>query len=59
VADVLQRTGSPSASVAVVVGDRIVLAKGYGSARLDPLLPATADTRYGIGSPRSSPPPPS
>lgn len=50
VTDVLQRTGSPSASVAVVVGDKIVLAKGYGSARLDPPLPATADTRYGIGS---------
>lgn len=50
VTDVLQRTGSPSASVAVVVGDRIVLAKGYGDARLGPALPATADTRYGIGS---------
>ena len=45
VTDVLQRTGSPSASVAVVVGDRIVLAKGYGDARLGPALPATADTR--------------
>jgi CubicO group peptidase (beta-lactamase class C family) len=50
VADVLQRTGSPSASVAVVVDDKIVLAKAYGMARLDPPLPATADTRYGIGS---------
>ena len=48
--DVLQRTGSPSASVAVVVGDQIVLARAYGDARLHPTLPATADTRYGIGS---------
>ncbi len=48
--DVLRRTGSPSASVAVVVDDKIVLAEGYGLARLDPPLPATADTRYGIGS---------
>jgi CubicO group peptidase (beta-lactamase class C family) len=48
--DVLKRTGSPSASVAVVVGDKIVLAKGYGLARLKPPVPATADTRYGIGS---------
>jgi CubicO group peptidase (beta-lactamase class C family) len=36
--------------VAVVVGDQIVLAKAYGLARLDPPTPATADTRYGIGS---------
>ena len=50
VMDVLKRTGSPSASVAVVVGDKIVLAKGYGLARLKPPTPATADTRYGIGS---------
>ncbi len=50
VMDVLKRTGSPSASVAVVVGDKIVLAKGYGLARLTPPSPATADTRYGIGS---------
>jgi len=50
VTDVLKRTGSPSASVAVVVGDQIVLARAYGDARLDPPLKATADTRYGIGS---------
>jgi CubicO group peptidase (beta-lactamase class C family) len=50
VTEVLQRTGSPSASVAVVVDGKIVLAKAYGVARLDPLQPATADTRYGIGS---------
>jgi CubicO group peptidase (beta-lactamase class C family) len=50
VADVLHRTGSPSASVAVVVNDRVVLANAYGLARLDPPLKASADTRYGIGS---------
>ncbi len=50
VADVLRRTGSPSASVAVVVDDRIVLANAYGLAMLDPPLKAGADTRYGIGS---------
>jgi len=50
VADVLARTGAPSASVAVVAGDKIVWTKAYGLARLDPPLPATADTRYGIGS---------
>ena len=50
VTEVLTRTGSPSASVAVVVDDKIVLAEAYGDARLDPALKATASTRYGIGS---------
>jgi D-alanyl-D-alanine carboxypeptidase len=48
--DVLSRTGSPSASVAVVVDDRIVLAQAYGLARLKPPVQASAATRYGIGS---------
>jgi len=50
VVEVLKRTGSPSASVAVVVDDKLVLADAYGLARLDPPQPASADTRYGIGS---------
>jgi D-alanyl-D-alanine carboxypeptidase len=50
VTEVLKRTGSPSASVSVVVNDKIVLAKAYGAARLDPEVRATADTRYAIGS---------
>jgi D-alanyl-D-alanine carboxypeptidase len=49
-ADVLARTGTPSASVAVIVDDQIVWTKAYGLARLDPALPSSADTRYGIGS---------
>ena len=48
--DVLTRTGAPSASVAVVVDDKIVLADAYGLARLDPPEQARASTRYGIGS---------
>jgi D-alanyl-D-alanine carboxypeptidase len=47
---VLQSTGVPSASVAVVQHGRLVLAKSYGSAKLDPRAPATPDMRYGIGS---------
>lgn len=47
---VLQSTGVPSASVAVVQHGRMVLAKAYGSAKLDPRTPATADMRYGVGS---------
>lgn len=47
---VLQSSGVPSASVAVVQHGRLVLAKAYGAARLDPRTPATSDMRYGIGS---------
>ena len=47
---VLQSSGVPSASIAVVQHGRLVLAKAYGSARLDPRNAATTDMRYGIGS---------
>jgi len=47
---VLQSSGVPSASVAIVQHGRVVLAKAYGSAKLDPTTPATTDLRYGIGS---------
>src|SRR6478672_6301703 len=47
---VLQSSGVPSASVAVVQHGRLVLAKAYGSAKLEPNTPATADMRYGVGS---------
>jgi CubicO group peptidase (beta-lactamase class C family) len=50
VGDVLTRTGAPSASIAVVRNGQIVLAHAYGSARLDPVTPATAEMRYSIGS---------
>jgi CubicO group peptidase (beta-lactamase class C family) len=49
-AEVLARTGAASASVAIVKDGRIVLAKSYGDARLDPKQPAQPDTRYAIGS---------
>ncbi|MDQ6736282.1 MAG: beta-lactamase family protein [Gemmatimonadota bacterium] len=47
---VLAETGVPSASVAVVKHGRIVYARAYGAAKLDPVLPATPEMRYGIGS---------
>ncbi|HZK78228.1 MAG TPA: serine hydrolase domain-containing protein [Gemmatimonadaceae bacterium] len=47
---VLQSSGVPSASVAIVQHGRMVFAKAYGAARLDPRAPATVDMRYGIGS---------
>ena len=48
--EVLAKTGVPSASVGVVQGGRIVFTRAYGSARLAPPLPATADLHYAIGS---------
>jgi len=47
---VLERTGVPSASVAVVRGGRLTYAKAYGHEQLDPPLAARADQRYSIGS---------
>ena len=47
---VLDQTGVPSASVAVVKGGKLVYAQAYGKARLDPPTPATPQMRYSIGS---------
>ncbi len=47
---VLERTGVPSASVAVVKGGELVYAQAYGAAQLEPKVPAAADLRYAIGS---------
>lgn len=47
---VLEQTGVPSASVAIVKGGKLVYAHAYGQARLAPPTPATPDMRYSIGS---------
>ena len=47
---VLESTGVPSASVAVVKDGTLVYAHAYGNARLDPPTPAAAAMRYKIGS---------
>src|SRR6266550_4302466 len=47
---VVQSTGVPSASVAVVKNGRLVYANAYGSAKLDPRSAAKPDMRYAIGS---------
>jgi len=47
---VLQSTGVPSASVAVVKNGRLAYANAYGSAKLEPRAAATPDMRYAIGS---------
>ena len=50
VADVLAKTGAPSASIAIVKDGKIAYAHAYGAARLDPPMAATPEMRYSIGS---------
>jgi CubicO group peptidase (beta-lactamase class C family) len=47
---VLEQTGVPSASIAVVQRGKLVYTHAYGKARLQPLVPATPEMRYSIGS---------
>ena len=46
----LQRTGVPSASIAVVRNGALSYARAYGSAQLAPRRAASPDMRYAIGS---------
>jgi CubicO group peptidase (beta-lactamase class C family) len=48
--EILQKSGAPSFSVAVVKDGKLAYAKAYGLARIEPPLPATAQMRYSIGS---------
>jgi len=47
---VLEQTGVPSASVAIVQHGKLVYTHAYGLARLEPRTPATPQMRYSIGS---------
>src|SRR4051812_45724494 len=47
---VLQSTGVPGATVAIVRNGSIAYANAYGDAKLEPRLPATPNLRYAIGS---------
>ena len=49
-AEVLQSTGVPSASIAVIRDDHVVLIRAYGQAHLDPDVAANPAMRYAIGS---------
>jgi len=49
-AQVLEQTGVPSASIAVVQHGKLVYTHGYGLARLNPRTPVTPAMRYSIGS---------
>jgi CubicO group peptidase (beta-lactamase class C family) len=46
----LKKLGVPSASVAIVLDDRIAYAQAFGKSRLSPDRPATTTDRYQIGS---------
>ncbi|MEP7065171.1 MAG: serine hydrolase domain-containing protein [Gemmatimonadota bacterium] len=47
---VLESTGVPSATVAVVTHGQLAYAQAYGAAKLDPRVAATPEMRYGLGS---------
>jgi len=47
---VLQSSGVPSATVAVVKNGQLAYANAYGQAKLEPSVRATPDMRYAIGS---------
>ncbi|HYM28950.1 MAG TPA: serine hydrolase domain-containing protein [Steroidobacteraceae bacterium] len=47
---VLAGTGTPSASIAIVRGGRIVYEQAYGTGRIGPDVRATSAMRYAIGS---------
>ncbi|MEO8778538.1 MAG: serine hydrolase domain-containing protein [Rhodanobacter sp.] len=46
----LEKSGVPSASIAVVRDGKLVYAHAYGDAGLDPKTPATPAMRYSVGS---------
>jgi D-alanyl-D-alanine carboxypeptidase len=48
--EVLDKTGAPSASIAIVRDGQIAYVHAYGRARLEPNLPARPEMRYSIGS---------
>jgi D-alanyl-D-alanine carboxypeptidase len=47
---VLAKTGVPSASLAIIRNGQVVYLHAYGSARLQPRLPARPEMRYSVGS---------
>ena len=50
VTEALAKSGAPSASIAVVMDRKIAYVHAYGTASLEPKLPATPQMRYSIGS---------
>ena len=50
VRETLERTGVPSASIAIVRDRSVIYAQAYGRAQIDPSRPATNAMRYAVGS---------
>ena len=50
VTEVLKATGAPSASIAVVRDGTIAYTHAYGSAVTEPVVPATPEMQYSVGS---------
>jgi D-alanyl-D-alanine carboxypeptidase len=50
VEQVLKRTGVPSVSIALVRDNRLIYARAYGDARLNPRTQAAPSMRYAVGS---------
>jgi CubicO group peptidase (beta-lactamase class C family) len=50
VVEELKETNTPGAAVAVVSGDRLVFAKGFGVANIETGAPVTPDTLFRVGS---------
>ena len=50
IAATLKESTAPSASVAVVLDGKLVFARAFGNASLNPDRPATTETRYAVGS---------
>src|SRR5215469_16916867 len=46
----LRESRASSASVVLVLDGKVAFAKAFGNANLDPLRPATTETRYAVGS---------
>jgi len=46
----LEATGTPGAAVAVILGDRVVFAKGFGVASVESREPVTTDTLFRVAS---------
>jgi CubicO group peptidase (beta-lactamase class C family) len=47
---VLKETGVPSAEVGIAVGGKVVMTAAYGDARIDPVVKATPEMKYPVGS---------
>lgn len=50
VQQVLEQTGVPSASLAIVQHGKLVYTHAYGNAHIEPAVPASPEMRYAIGS---------